>query len=153
MSKICCFAGHSELYGADEIYENLLSVLENLITAENVTEFWVGNYGAFDRLCGRTVRILKEKYPDIRLNLVIPYLTREINEYRDVYYNNYDCILMADIPEKTPKRLQIKKCCQYMVQNSSFLVCFVNRSFGGAASVLEYAKKRDSLTIINLADY
>ncbi len=83
MKKICCFAGHSKLYGKEDIYENLLSAIEHLITEENITEFWVGNYGDFDNLSAKAVRVLKDKHPDIQLNLVIPYLTKEINEYRE----------------------------------------------------------------------
>ena len=59
MRAICCFAGHSELYDTGEIYKHLLSVIEDLITAENICEFWVGNYGAFDKLSAKAVRELK----------------------------------------------------------------------------------------------
>ena len=109
MRAICCFAGHPELYDTGEIYKHLLSVIEDLITAENICEFWVGNYGAFDKLSAKAVRELKFKYPDIQLNLVIPYLTSEINEYKELYYKDYDNILVADMPEKTPKKVQIIK--------------------------------------------
>ncbi len=151
MKKICCFAGHSKLYGKEDIYENLLSAIEHLITKENITEFWVGNYGDFDNLSAKAVRVLKDKHPDIQLNLVIPYLTKEINEYREQYYKSYDNILIADIAEKTPGNLKIIKSNQYMVQNSCTLVCYVEHSFGGAAKTLEYAKKRAHIKIINLA--
>lgn len=151
MSKICCFAGHSELTGAEEIYERLLTVIERLILDEGVNEFWAGNYGAFDRLCGRAVKQLKGKHSEIKLNLVVPYLTAEINQYKEQYYENYDNIIIADIPEKTPKRAQIIKGNQYMVKNSEYLVCYVSHSFGGAAKTLDFAKKRENIKIINLA--
>ena len=152
LRAICCFAGHSELYDTGEIYKHLLSVIEDLITAENVCEFWVGNYGAFDKLSAKAVRELKVKYPDIQLNLVIPYLTSEINEYRELYYKDYDNILVADIPEKTPKKLQIIKGNQCMVKNSQVLVCYISHSWGGAAKTLEFAQKRKNIQIINLAE-
>lgn len=90
MKRICCFAGHSQIIDTENIYEKLLSVIENLVTSENVSEFWVGNYGDFDRLCAEAVRELAAKYPEIRLSLVIPYLTKEINENREMYYEKYD---------------------------------------------------------------
>ena len=148
--KICCFAGHSKLYNADEIYSRLISSIENLIVNEGVTEFWVGNYGAFDRLSAKAVRELKAKYPGIRLVLIIPYVTSLINENRESYYKDYDEILVADIPESTPHRLRIIKSNQYMVKSSQFLICYAEYSWGGAAKTLEYAKKR-KISIINIA--
>ena len=152
LMSICSFAGHSELYDTGEIYEHLLSVIEDLITTENISEFWVGNYGSFDKLSAKAVRELKSKYPNIQLNLVIPYLTTEINEYKELYYKDYDNILVADIPEKTPKKVQIIKGNQYMVKNSQILVCYINHSWGGAAKTLEFAQKQKNIRIINLAN-
>ena len=86
------------------------------------------------------------------MNLVIPYLTSEINEYKELYYKDYDNILVADIPEKTPKKLQIIKGNQYMVKNSQVLVCYVKHSWGGAAKTLEFAQKRKNIKIINIAE-
>lgn len=151
MTKICCFAGHSKLYNSDEIYHNLVNLIEKLITEENVSEFWVGNYGSFDWLSAKAVRSLKEKYPAIKLNLVIPYLTSDINENRELYYRNYDHILMADLPERTPKRFQILKCNEYMVNNSDFIICYVQYSWGGAAKTMEYAQKKKHIKIFNIA--
>ena len=150
MSKICCFAGHSELYGEDGLYEKLLSVTEELILTEGITVFWAGNYGDFDRLCAKAVKALKEKYPEIKLELVVPYVTADIREYPDQYKCIYDNILIAEIPEKTPKRLGIIKANQYMVKKSCVLVCFVKRQFGGAAKTLEFAQKNSGMKIINL---
>lgn len=148
MTRRCCFAGHREIYNSEKLYEKLKSTIEKLITEENVTEFWVGNYGTFDSLCKAAVKELKEKY-ELTLCLVIPYLTEEIEKYKEYYYKNYDVILMADIPLNTPHKFRILKCNQYMVKNSDFLICFVEFSFGGAAKTLEYAKKRN-INIINI---
>ncbi len=151
MNKICCFAGHSEIYHTDDIYDNLIKLIEKLVVEEKVSEFWVGNYGNFDRLSAKAVRSLKEKYPHIQLNLIIPYLTSNINENKEVYYEKCDHILMADLPEKTPKRFQILKCNEYMVDNSDFIICCVKFSWGGAAKTLEYAQKKKHIKIFNLA--
>ena len=94
---------------------------------------------------------IKEKYADIQLNLVIPYLTSDINEYKELYYEKYDHILMADLPERTPKKFQILKCNEYMVNNSDFIICYVQYSWGGASKTLEYAQKKKHIKIFNLA--
>ena len=71
MKRVCCFAGHGDYYYDDEIRERLLSVSERLITEENVAEFWVGNYGAFDRMTASELKKLKPKYPHIEINLCL----------------------------------------------------------------------------------
>lgn len=115
MNKICCFAGHRDIYDSDDIYSKLITEIEKLITQHNVTEFWVGNYGRFDSLAARAVMELKSKYPHIQLSLVIPYITEKINEYKEQYYKMYDNIIMANIPEGTPIRLRIIKCNEYII--------------------------------------
>ena len=147
--KCCCFAGHSEINDTSELYKKLLLTIEKLITNENVTEFRVGNYGKFDGLSAKAVRELKEKYPHIKLELVIPYLTASVTQYKEFYYKNYDSLLMAEIPEKTPKRLQIIKCNEYMVNSVDFVVCYINHSWGGAAKTTDFARRKNK-TIINL---
>lgn len=149
MNKKCCFAGHREFYNSNEVYNKLLNCIENLIVEENISEFWVGNYGLFDSLASKAVRAIKEKYSNIQLNLVIPYLTSNIDKYRELYYKNYDHILMADIPEKTPKKFQILKCNEYMIQKSDFIICYVEYSWGGAYKTMEYARKK-KIKIFNL---
>lgn len=151
MSKRCCFAGHGKNCYTHDIYDNLVNLIEKLIVEENVSEFWVGNYGRFDGISAEAVRSLKERYPDIRLNLVIPYLTSEMNEYKELYYNNYDDIVIADLPEGMPERVRILKCNEYMVNCSDFMVCYVNHSWGGAVKTLKYAQKKKHIKIFNLA--
>ena len=150
MSNICCFAGHSDLYGTDAIYEKLLRIIENFVTVNGINEFWVGNYGDFDKLSAKAVRQIKTKHPQVQINLVIPYLTSELNNYKELYINSYDNILVADIPQSTPKFLQIIKTNQYMINNSDILVCYVSHTFGGAAKTLEYAKRMKNISIINI---
>lgn len=152
MRKICCFAGHRNLYNKDDLSEKLSSKIEDLIMNEKVNEFWVGNYGAFDHLSSYTVKKLKEKYPHIELNLIIPYLTSEITKNKDLYLKEFDNILIADIPEKTPKKFHIIKCNEYMIQKSDYLIAYIEFSYGGAYKTLEYAKKQKKIRIFNLTE-
>ena len=152
MNRICCFAGHSKLYGIDGLLDDVKELAEELIVKENVKEFWVGNYGSFDRLAAGAIKSLKEKYTHIQLNLVIPYLTGEINENKEIYYENYDNILIADISENTPIKYRIVRCNEYMVQNSDFIICYVEYGWGGASKTLEFAKKQKHIKIFNLSN-
>ena len=72
MSRQSCFLmGHRDAPGT--ILPELLGALERHITACGVTEFLVGQHGAFDRLAAKAVMQLKEKHPCIRLVLLLPY--------------------------------------------------------------------------------
>ena len=95
------------------------------------------------------VRKLKSKYSDIELDLILPYVTKTINEYREMYYKEYDHMIIADMPENTPVRYRILKCNQFMIEQSDFLIAYVNHSFGGAAKTLEYARKKKQIEIFN----
>ncbi len=70
-NKVCCFAGHRDVYNAENVLAELKNKIEELIIKENITEFWVGNYGWFYGLAAMCVRILKTKYKGIKLVLVI----------------------------------------------------------------------------------
>ncbi len=147
--KRCCFAGHNDML--DEGAKQKIKIAsENLIVNHNVKEFWVGNYGTFDRCVSSAIRELKKIYSDIKLYLVIPYLTKSINDYKDFYYEKYDGILMADIPQSTPKKFHITKANEYIVNNSDFLICHIERSWGGAFTTYKFAKSK-KLEIFNVA--
>ena len=136
----CSFAGHSEIHNQN-LVETIKIKGKELITEYGVNEFWVGHYGDFDHYAAKAIRELKQEY-DIELVLVIPYLTKEIEEYKEEYYRNFDAVLMGDVPEKTPNKLKIIKANQYMVNESEYLICYVKNSWGGAAKTLEYAKRK-----------
>lgn len=138
----CCFAGHGQLSYGEDVYEKLIEVLKRLVTEENVTEFFVGNYGSFDRLCARAVRHIKEEFPHIILTLVVPYLTQEIKKNKDYFNSAFDSILVADMPENTPKAIKILKCNEYMVRKSEFVVAYVKYSFGGAYKTIKFAQRK-----------
>lgn len=126
MKNICCFAGHSKLSYGDDVKNQVFNKCYELIIDFCVNEFWVGNYGSFDRLAANVVRRLKRQH-----------------------YKYYDNIIMAQIPDGTPKRYQILKCNQYMVDKSKYLIAFVNSSFGGAAKTMEYAKRKRNIEVFN----
>ena len=139
--KRCCFAGHNETYG-DEVKQRIKEIAIKLIKEKGIAEFWVGNYGGFDRCAASAIREAKRTYPHIKLVLVLPYLTKAVSDNKEEYYKKYDEIVIADMPEKTPARLRIMKANEYMVDNCDFLVCNVEHSWGGAAKTMEYAKRK-----------
>ena len=69
--KSCFFIGHRET--SEAILPYIAETAERLIQEENVTVFYAGGYGNFDRLDGKAIIQLKKKYAGIELFLVIPY--------------------------------------------------------------------------------
>ena len=102
----------------------------------------IGHYGRFDGCCSSVIRELQKTYKDIKLELVIPYITKGINEYRELYYKDYDNILMADIPLNTPQKFQIIKGNEYVVDNCEYVICYVERHYGGAYRTFTYARRK-----------
>ena len=148
--KRCCFCGHSNIWDSG-VKDRIKNIAEDLIVHHHIKEFWVGNYGSSDSYASSVIKELKKKYTHIELDLIIPYITNPINEYKEEYYKNYDNILIADIPENTPKRFHIIKANEYMVNNSAYLICYIEWSWGGEIRTFEYAKRRN-LQIFNVAE-
>lgn len=70
--KIVAFAGHRYDWQSIGVKEKLLQVLEDLIN-RGYTVFYDGNYGAFDNKCRNAILKLKNKYPHIKLVLILTY--------------------------------------------------------------------------------
>ena len=149
--KICCFAGHSRIYDESDLYKRTYEKCEMLINEFKAYEFWVGNYGVFDKMSARVLKEIKKKYPDIQINLVVPYITTEITRNKQNYYKDFDNIIVSEMSENTPPQYRIIKNNQYMIDNSDFLIAYVKYSWGGAAKTFEYAKKKGNIKIFNLA--
>ena len=100
--KSCFFIGHRE---ADErLLPVLQSTIRRLIEEEDVTEFYVGGYGGFDRIAGAAVKQLKAMYPHISLRMVIPYHPAE----RPIEApDGYDGTYYTDGLEGVPIRFRI----------------------------------------------
>lgn len=148
--KSCFFIGHRE---ADErLLPVLQSTIRRLIEEEDVTEFYVGGYGGFDRIAGAAVKQLKAKYPHISLRMVIPYHPAE----RPVEApNGYDGTYYPDGLKGVPRRFRIVRVNKFMIDTSDWLIAYVCHGAGNSRKFLEYAERREKmgmLRIVNVAD-
>ena len=141
--RCCTFIGHRDC--SQEVEKLLCVVIENLITKEDVNEFYVGTNGNFDYYVYRVLLQLKKQY-DIKINVVISYLNNKKNSCYDYNETIYPVGL-----ERIPKRFAIKKSNEFMIKNSEYLVCYVNNTYSNAYKFLIYAKNK-KLNIINLCD-
>ncbi len=141
-TKTCCFFGHREV--THNIREKLTSIIEKLITEDNVTEFYVGHQGQFDSMVYSILKKLKTKYPQIRYTVVLAYMP---DEYIKELYG--EDTIFPDGLETVPKKFAISKRNDWMIQHSDFAVCYVYKVTGGAAKFREKAEKR-KLQIIDV---
>ena len=142
--KTCCFFGHREV--THNIKPKLTTIIENLITEDGVTEFYVGNQGQFDSMVYSVLKELKAKYPQIRYTVVLAYMPDE--HIKEVYGEN---TLFPDGLENVPKKFAISKRNYWMIQQSGFAVCHVHKITGGAAKFRVKAEKR-GLQIIDVVN-
>mgnify|MGYP002571869793 CR=1 FL=1 len=76
---IVTFCGHREIANVGRVREWLNKVCIQLID-DGASEFFLGGYGAFDRLCADVLRGLKGRFRHIRLVLVLPYPGRDMTK-------------------------------------------------------------------------
>ena len=135
------FIGHSDCYSVK--YQELENVIRRLIE-DGATEFLSGGMGSFDWMAARAVYTLKKEYPHIQNNLVIPYLTFNIQEKK--YFDN---IIYPEDFEKYHFKAAIPARNSYMVDHAQIAVCYLTHDWGGAAKTYTRAIKK-RLEVINL---
>lgn len=148
----CTFAGHRDVYGVQAA--DIAEVLEEIIQyAEPPIECFVGGMGRFDDLCATAVRLLKRKYreKEISLILVLPYLQKRINTNQTYYENMFDLVLIPSVLEGVHYKRAIILRNRWMVEQADYVIAMVERKEGGAYATLQYAKKKQK-RIINLAE-
>lgn len=133
----CTFFGHRDCYGLDE--RILLNVIEELI-CRGVDTFYVGNQGYFDKIVYRCLKQLRERYPHIRVSIVLAYLPTE----------NAEFLVDSMYPEiEGYPRFAIQRRNRWMIEHAGCCLCYVNRTWGGAYRFAAQAKRR-GLAVINL---
>ena len=150
MKKICFFIGHSD---TSEVIKPLLrEVIEQHITEYGVTDFYVGHYGAFDRITAAVLCEMKTLYPKIKNYLILAYhpATRQVELPK-----GFENTLFFEGQEKSPPRYAIINLNKRAVREADYLIAFSRNITGGSHKLLLYAaakEKREKLNITNLAD-
>lgn len=142
----CTFFGHRIIN--KDIKDLLTRQIDNLIAEHGVNVFYVGNNGQFDHLVAAVLRELKSRNPQISYSIVLAYLPEREKEHNQLSYTE---TIYPEGLEYTPPRFAISKRNQWMVQQSDYVIAYVEHSIGGAAQFTEYARKKHK-TVINLAD-
>lgn len=132
-SKSCFFIGSHDC--PDCTYPRILDRIEKVISEDNITNFYVGNHGKFDHMSAKAVVEMKQKYPEIKLFLLLPYPRKRI-----VLENGFDdCFVPPDIPRG---KFSIIRANRYMTDHVDCIITGVFRVIGNSSKVLKHAYKR-----------
>ena len=144
--KSCFFIGHRE---ADErLLPTLTAAIDRMIAEEQVSLFYIGGYGGFDRIAATAVKRMKLQHPEITLMLVLPYHPAE-RPIETPY--GFDGTYYPEGLEKVPRRYAIVRANEIMVKQSDWLISYVRHGASNSRRILEYAQKQGT-ACININD-
>lgn len=155
IEKTCCFTGHRNI-PANE-YEKIRKNLEEIIISlieKGVCYFGAGGALGFDTMAALTILKLKEKYPHIKLILVLPC------ENQTYKWQQKDIDIYENVKSKCDKYVYTSKyyyngCMfkrnKHLVDNSQYCICYKTKEMGGTAYTVNYAILK-GLTVYNTAD-
>ena len=153
-SRTACFTGHRELptEKIPEISKRLEGTLVTLIE-QGYCYFGAGGALGFDTLAAQAVLRLRERYPQIRLILVMPCLNQTRGWPQEDIGTYEEIKRCADKVTHTSEhyfRGCMQKRNRHLVDNSSVCICYLTKPSGGTAYTVDYAR-RMGLRIINIA--
>ena len=144
--KSCFFIVHRE---ADaRLLPMLTAAIDRMITEEQVSLFYIGGYGGFDRIAATAVKRMKLQHPEITLMLVLPYHPAE-RPIETPY--GFDGTYYPDGLEKVPRRYAIVRANEIMAKQSDWLISYVRHGASNSRRILEYAQKQGT-ACININD-
>ena len=153
--RVVCFTGHREIpcEYAIRLPELLETVIAELCERGAVT-FRAGGAMGFDTVAALKVLDMKKRYPQIRLELILP-CRNQTARWDGVSEKTYDYILQKSDSHRFLFESYVEGCMlernRRLVEGSDVCVAFCTRSHGGTAYT--YAKAlRAGLEVINLAD-
>lgn len=123
---------------------------ERLYQGQNTRTFIVGNRGSFDSQAAAAIKILKKKYDDISLLLLLAYHPAERSvDLTEGFDNSYYPPL-----ERVPRQYAIVRANQHMVDTADSIICYVNH-IGNTRRLLERAQRRqkkEGIFVENVAE-
>lgn len=153
--KTCCFTGHRQLLKKDR--DNIKQKLEfsiELLIQSGYLYFGVGGALGFDTLAAKTTLQLRERYPKIKLILVLPCVSQadhwppaDIAVYQEIMKQANKVVYTS---QKYTRDCMFKRN-RHLVDYSSACICYLNKATGGTAYTVRYAQKC-GLQIINIAE-
>lgn len=152
-----CFTGHRQINAAQELKERLTATLETLIKSGAV-DFYSGGCCGWDMLCSCAVIVLRKKYPQIKLHLVLPCSNKEQTaRWSDIQREWFYKILSAADSVEYTSECYTSDCMKVrnarLVELADCCVCYLNpkRHRSGTYQTYKMAQKK-GIEIHNLYD-
>ena len=143
---VCAFFGHRQIPNAIE--PKLKETTINLILNKNVDVFYVGNQGGFDSMVRKCLRELKSVYPHISYAVVLAYMPSLKDK---AGYIDYCDTIYPEGLEKSPPKFAIINRNKWMINQSDYVVVYVDNIVGGAVKFKEMAERKGKI-VINIAE-
>ena len=153
-SKCCCFTGHRVLKITDDLIDRLNDTLTELI-GNGVTDFYAGGAIGWDMLCEQEVLRLRERFPQIRLHLVLPcppdvqtakWNIKQKAEYQRILTAADEVEILSEtyydgcMQKRNARLVELADCC--------FCYWNTNRKRSGTAQTVRMAQKK-CIDVIN----
>ena len=153
--RTACFTGHRTIpfLQKRKIKKKTRQVLIEAIE-QGYRYFGTGGALGFDTLAAQTVLELKNKYPEIKLILVLP-CENQTQGWERADIEEYERIKAAVDKVVYTSQTYYSGCMhkrnRHLVDNSSLCICYLTEPSGGTAYTVSYAQSQ-GLKIINVAE-
>ena len=137
--------GHRD--APEALREKLQNAIEAAVYEYGVTEFVIGQYGAFDRMAAGCLAEAKRRHPELRLVLLLPY---HPSERPFVLPSRFEGSFYPPGLEQVPHRLAIVRANEYMARHCDYLICYAVLQNSNPGRIMQ--KVRPDCIVINLAD-
>lgn len=146
--KSVCITGHRTIESCS-IIKDTENHLKDLVK-RGYNTFYVGMAVGFDTLCFQILEKIREQN-EIKIIACVPCPSQP---EKFTYMQKKEYFRMLDVADErvvlsqsyTPYCMQKRN--QYMVDNSSVVLAYLRKNFGGTANTVNYAKRNDIPVII-----
>lgn len=143
INKSCCVTGHRDLeenFDKKNLENLFLSLIEN-----GYENFLIGMALGFDSLCFKILENIR-KNKDIKLYACIP-CENQAERFSFFNKNEYDkMVKSADyriVLEKSYTNYCMQNRNKFMVDNSSLLIAYIRKTYGGSVNTYNYAVRKN----------
>ena len=148
-----CFTGHRFIAREDrELLPVLLDEALEALYAKGITHFISGAAIGFDTLAARRVLALRDRYPEVRLQLAVPCADQDARWQKSDVLARQTLLDAADetvilSPQYYDGCMQVRN--QYMLGHASLVIAYLKHTRGGTMSTVAAAVRRE-LPVMNL---
>lgn len=136
----CTFLGHRDT--PDSIKNTLRNTVKDLLRKNNISMFYVGNNGNFDKMVQGILNELSEQYP-INYRIVLSSFNEKVGT------EDFQKTILPEGFEKVPPRFRICWRNEWMIKNSEIIITYVTHPSSGAYKYKQFAEKQNK-TIISI---